>query len=337
MNLGSAASGSLSGAAGAQIYTVAVQSDGKILVGGDFSSWNGATASGLVRLNADFTVDTGFLANVASAPTDDTAFFPVRAIRPLADGDIWIGGDFSAWNANVAKGLVRLNSDGSFDTGYTQWPSQANSSAKIWSIDVQSTGNLIVTFQKASGFHPNGSSVCIPDSTCVWGRINVSGTTLAKDDAFLTRSGSPNSQNRLTVKVLPDDSILVGGGFSAMNPTVTTGARGLVKFSSDGTRDSTFIANVNTASQMSGTNVTFGVQSDGKIVVVGDYTANAVTGASATLVETMEVSDASEMVAPRQVPEQFRFFRMMKYWSAATSTPSGDRRIQIWLGRDWCY
>lgn len=113
-----------------EVSTTTVQSDGKILLGGNFTEWNGVATTGLVRLNADYSVDTSFLTNVASAPTHTAAFYPIRSITPLPDGDIWITGEFSSWSGNIAKGLVRLNADGTFDTAFTAWPSGANTDRK---------------------------------------------------------------------------------------------------------------------------------------------------------------------------------------------------------------
>ena len=45
------------------IYYIKIQSDGKILVGGLFSTLNGNTRNRLVRLNSNGTVDTSFYTN----------------------------------------------------------------------------------------------------------------------------------------------------------------------------------------------------------------------------------------------------------------------------------
>ena len=42
------------------VYALAVQPDGKIVIGGDFTSYNGGGAKRVIRLNADGTRDTNF-------------------------------------------------------------------------------------------------------------------------------------------------------------------------------------------------------------------------------------------------------------------------------------
>ena len=77
----------LGGGADGNVGTVALQADGKILSGGTFSSFNGVTAGGLVRLNGDGTVDTAF------ATALGTGFNAcVLRVAVQADGRILVGG-----------------------------------------------------------------------------------------------------------------------------------------------------------------------------------------------------------------------------------------------------
>jgi uncharacterized delta-60 repeat protein len=77
------------------VDAVAVQSDGKILIGGAFTSVSGVACNRIARLNADGSVDTTF---VTSAGADDTVYD--IAIQP--DGKVLIGGDFN-------KRIARMN------------------------------------------------------------------------------------------------------------------------------------------------------------------------------------------------------------------------------------
>ena len=97
-----------SGADGA-VNAIALQSDGKILVGGEFTSFRGVAGLGrIVRLNADGTVDGTFSAGLGG---DDY----VSSITLQPDGKILVGGSFVYWNGQSHRSLVRLNSDGSVD------------------------------------------------------------------------------------------------------------------------------------------------------------------------------------------------------------------------------
>src|SRR5204863_140176 len=88
------------GGAGADngVFSVAVQPDGKIVIGGDFTSYNGDAAASdcVMRLNADGTRDTTFNAGGAGAD------IVVCAVAVQPDGKIVIGGDFTSYNCDAA-------------------------------------------------------------------------------------------------------------------------------------------------------------------------------------------------------------------------------------------
>jgi len=69
------------------VEAIAVQVDGKILIGGRFHNLQGVSQAYLARLNTDGTVDFGF------EPFPDGA---VRSIAIQADGKIIVSGDFNA-------------------------------------------------------------------------------------------------------------------------------------------------------------------------------------------------------------------------------------------------
>jgi len=91
------------------VYALALQPDGKLLVGGGFDRWNGAPRGNIVRLLESGQVDASF-----GASTDDA----VLAIA-LQDGQgkIVVGGQFLQVNGLGHDRLARLNPDGSVDQG----------------------------------------------------------------------------------------------------------------------------------------------------------------------------------------------------------------------------
>ena len=96
------------------LRSVNLQSDGKILVGGDFVSYSGVTGrDNLIRLNSDGTLDTSFCANA----TDGSKFTGwVSVIEVQSDGKILVGGNFTNYAGVTGRNrLVRLNSDGTVD------------------------------------------------------------------------------------------------------------------------------------------------------------------------------------------------------------------------------
>ena len=66
------------------VYASAVQSDGKILIGGTFTTVGGITRNRVARLNTDGTLDTSFNANITTGSQ-------IRSIQIQSDGNILIG------------------------------------------------------------------------------------------------------------------------------------------------------------------------------------------------------------------------------------------------------
>jgi len=93
------------------VKTVTLQPDGKILIGGMFSSFNGTQSRGIVRLNTDGSVDETF---------DPGEGFDhmVNTILLQPDGKIFVGGNFARYDNVPAYDLIRLNADGSIDTSF---------------------------------------------------------------------------------------------------------------------------------------------------------------------------------------------------------------------------
>ncbi len=89
---------------------MAVQPDGKILLGGSFTQVNGTSRSYLARVNSDGSLDTGF-----NAPAD----YYVYSLLVRTNGKILVGGEFTHLNNEAHNYLVQLNADGSTDSGFT--------------------------------------------------------------------------------------------------------------------------------------------------------------------------------------------------------------------------
>lgn len=95
-----------------RIWTMELQSDNKLLIGGEFQAYNGVARNRIARINTDGTLDTTFTIGTGADST-------VMSLYVQADNKIYIGGSFSNFN-NVSRiGLARLNSDGSHDTSMT--------------------------------------------------------------------------------------------------------------------------------------------------------------------------------------------------------------------------
>jgi uncharacterized delta-60 repeat protein len=98
------------------VNSIAVQSDGKVLIGGLFTSYNGTSRGYVARLNTDGSLDTGFLATGAGA--GGLTYPDVNSIAVQSDGKVLIGGLFTSYNGTSRGYVARLNTDGSLDTGF---------------------------------------------------------------------------------------------------------------------------------------------------------------------------------------------------------------------------
>jgi uncharacterized delta-60 repeat protein len=95
------------------VMVVKVQTDDKILVGGNFTTYNNITTNRIIRLNPDGSLDETF--NIGSGFNGQ-----VLTIALQLDGKILVGGEFTSYNGNPVNRIVRLNSDGTIDTLNTQ-------------------------------------------------------------------------------------------------------------------------------------------------------------------------------------------------------------------------
>lgn len=94
------------------VYAIAKQSNGRLLVGGEFSRYNYQAVSNIARLKRNGDLDPTFLAGSGSNGK-------VYSIAIQSNGKILIGGSFTAYDGNACKNIARLNSDGSFDHTFT--------------------------------------------------------------------------------------------------------------------------------------------------------------------------------------------------------------------------
>lgn len=230
---------------------VAVQPDGKILVGGGFFVVDGRSSQKIVRLNPDSTIDQSF--NVGAG---FTAGGFVNAIAVLPSGQILVGGRFLDYNGAERNGLVRLNSNGSLDTGFNTG-NAGLIGFEVNAITLQPNGQILIggTFNEYNGV-----------STINLARLNANGTL---DTAFAAALGTgfENGNNPVySIVVEPDGQIVVGGIFASVNGTP---AKNIVRLNANGSLDTAFITNTGAGFNFTVNEVA--LQTDGRIVVGGSF------------------------------------------------------------------
>ena len=113
---------SLSTGANNEVEDLALQPDGKVLIGGNFTTYNGVARGGIARLNADGSLDNTFLNSGAGVEIGSI----IKTLTLQPDGKILIGGNFTTYNGVVRGGIARLNTDGSLDNTFLNAGAGAN-------------------------------------------------------------------------------------------------------------------------------------------------------------------------------------------------------------------
>jgi uncharacterized delta-60 repeat protein/M6 family metalloprotease-like protein len=225
-----------------QIRVLAVQADGNIVIAGDFTRVGLYPRNRVARLLADGTVDATF--NPGSA-----ANAAVAALAVQADGKILLGGSFTAFAGTNRDRVVRLNADGSVDSGFLT--RAVNNGVNAFAV--QADGNILVGGDFTN--HTDTAGAATSRNRLV--RLTQSGA--------LSATFTPSvSGNVAALAIQPDAKILVGGSFSNVSGT-TVG--NIARLNADGTLDTAFAAA--TGAGFDNSLKAFVVQADGKILVGG--------------------------------------------------------------------
>jgi uncharacterized delta-60 repeat protein len=116
------------------VHTLAVQPDGKVVVGGAFQTVQGVARNRIARLNADGSLDTTFLPGTGASGG-------VRTVAIEPGGKIFIGGDFATYNGVTVNRIARLHPDGSLDASYQSLP---GTNGTVNTLRVQADGKLLL-------------------------------------------------------------------------------------------------------------------------------------------------------------------------------------------------
>ncbi len=222
------------------VLALVVVPNGKTLVGGNFSQFNGTSPGFLVRVFEDASLDTGF----ASAPNAT-----VRAIEVLGDGRILIGGDFTKVNNIPRNRVARLLPDGSIDPTFDPGEGPNNT---VLCVASQSDGRILI-----GGLFKAISGVALP----YLGRLGATGQV----DVTFNSQGTGLSGYPYAFHVQSDDRIVIGGAFTSYNGE---SHGGVVRLNANGTHDPTF----SSGSGSDGHVNAIASQPDGALIIGGDFT-----------------------------------------------------------------
>jgi uncharacterized delta-60 repeat protein len=174
------------------VNSLAMQADGKILVGGNFLTLGGQSRNNLGRLNADGSLDASF-----NPGADNTVY----SLAVQGDGKILVGGLFSTLGGQIRNSIGRLNADGTLDTSFN--PGAGGTYPLVSSLVVQADGKILV-----GGFFTTLGE----QSHSFIGRLNADGTL---DTNFIPLAGG-DFPDVYSLAVQADGKILVGGFFTTL-------------------------------------------------------------------------------------------------------------------------
>lgn len=212
-----------------RVLSCAIQSDGKILLGGGFiRSYNGVPVRNMIRLNVDGSLDTSF---VYPYTYELGTFGSIHTINVTTDDKLIVSGNYSTEPGGQVN-LFQLNTDGSLDENFVkatvgqQYYRDTNycSSciAPIQNVVLQSDGKILVV-----------------------GAFNSYLKYVRKNMARLQSNGAMDLQfapplaNRVIndVVIEPDGKFIIAGEFTTLQGF--THAK-LARLNANGTRDASF-------------------------------------------------------------------------------------------------
>jgi len=235
-----------------KVMRIALQSDGKIIVGGDIKNYNGVNCpDGLVRLNSDGTLDTAF--NTGGAGFDVTGGQMVRAIKVMDDDKILVGGDFTTYNSVSNKRFVRLDADGTIDVSFNN----GKPDYKVGAIALQSNGRMIL----GGDFTKYGEIDCTDKLIYLFSDGSL-------DTSFNLGGSGFSSTYIYSLQIQSDGKILVARDYGyEYNGTACN--NGLVRINGNGSLDTSFNEGGNGFDNAYVYAVA--LQDDGKILVGGQF------------------------------------------------------------------
>jgi uncharacterized delta-60 repeat protein len=230
---------------GESIDTVAVQADGKVLAGGNFSSFDGIQRRSFGRLDSDGSLDANFAPEIESGR--------VRCVVVQADGRIVIGGSFST-SGNDYRNIARFHVDGSGDATF-----QVNAvSPDVASMALQADGKLLI----GGGMTDSLYGTPYPQIA----RLDGNG---GWDSSFNPGSGAYGPVYAIAVQ--PDGKMVIGGSFTSVNGTSRIR---IARLHSDGSIDESFDPGLGLSGPCNPfcpSVSSIALQTDGKVVALGSF------------------------------------------------------------------
>ena len=250
-----------------EVYAIAIQADGKIVVAG--RSRNGNYDFALARYNSDGTLDTSFDGDGKVTTAFGTRTDRIYAMAFQSDGKIVAAGYYDN-GSNFDFALARYNTDGSLDTSFDTdgklTTSIGSRDDEVRGIGIQSDGKVV-----AGGFYDLGGG----NWDFALARYNTNGSldTSFDTDGKVTTSFSTGIDEAHALAIQYNGKIVLAG-FAANS----TNDFAVARYNTNGSLDTTFDSDGKLTTAV-GTSTdeayAMALQSNRKIVVVGRATVGA--------------------------------------------------------------
>ncbi|MCX6854042.1 MAG: choice-of-anchor D domain-containing protein [Verrucomicrobia bacterium] len=265
------------------IYGISVQPDGKVILGGLFTTMSGTSRNYIARLNADASLESTYnpdannwvyntalqedektvivgsfvtvggvarnrIARINADGSLDMSFDPnangrTLGIALLRGGKIIINGQFTTVAGITRNRIARLNSDGTLDSGFNP----------------DANGDVASLIQKQDG------KIIIGGSFTSIGGVTRNKIACLNSDGTLDTSFNPDANGDVASLIQqPDGKIIIGGAFTAVGGIARSR---IARLNTDGTLDFNFNPNA------SFTVFNVSLQTDGKIIIAGQFSS----------------------------------------------------------------
>ena len=234
--------GNSTGPSNSVLKTV-LQVDGKIIIAGSFSTYNGVSRKGIARLNKDGSLDNSFNpGNGVNGKVND--------IEIQVDGKIIIAGDFTTFNGTEIKSVARLYSDGTLDLTFRPVLTFSSYDSEVYDVSIQNDGKILIC-----------GDLCIPE---FGGCTNYKIVRLTENGFHDNSFSTVFLTSVYKLEIQMDGMIIIVGNLS-----VNIGSPYIFRLFSNGSRDYSFDPNLGANNLI--TNIA--LQNDGKILIAGDFTS----------------------------------------------------------------
>lgn len=192
-----------------EVLAIAIQPDGKVVIGGRFAEVNGVPRFNIARLNPDGTLDKDFASNMATGINGT-----VQALAIQPEGGIIVGGLFTQAGRSEIMNIARYNADGTVDTTFGQGGGgELGANGAVYALATQPDGKVVVGGNFSTIFGQPRRGIA---------RLNGDGTL----DGPVVPQNAVSGSVRATAAGA-DNSFIAGGQFTLENQN----ARNLLKVS----------------------------------------------------------------------------------------------------------